>query len=56
MSSTIYSHTLGLIFGSGEKAEAAVDEEVVSVEYLKRKAEGIIAWAASLNKSIFSER
>jgi hypothetical protein len=53
----IYSRTIGMLWG-GSNTSVTVDEnaEIISVEYLKRKSESIINWAASINKEIFSEK
>ena len=42
----------------GKTTTTNIDEnaEIISLEYLKRKAESIINWAASINKEIFSEK
>jgi hypothetical protein len=54
LTSTIYS----TIFGESESDKIQVndEQELVSMEYLKKKAESIIQWAALVNKEIISER
>lgn len=45
----IYQNTLGWFWGSTPAAEATEETEddlIVSVEYLKRKAESLLHWAA----------
>lgn len=53
--SAIYSRTIGLWWGVKQQEVEDDDEELVSVEYLKRKAESILNWAVSVNKEIISE-
>lgn len=62
--SAIYNKTFGYFFGSGDanNTETAGEEstneneEIVSLEYLRKKADSIINWAASINKEIFCEK
>ena len=57
IASAIYSRTIGMLWGSAaNNASEETDSEIISVEYLKRKGESIISWAASINKEIFSEK
>ena len=57
IASAIYTRTIGKLWGDTQ-SEGTTDEnqEIVSVDYLKRKGESIINWAASINKEFFSEK
>jgi hypothetical protein len=57
IASAIYTRTIGKLWGATQ-TEVATDEnqEIISMDYLKRKGESIINWAASINKEIFSEK
>ena len=54
LSSAIYN----TIFGDSETLNTQVndEQELVSMDYLKKKAESIIQWAALVNKEIISEK
>jgi glutamyl/glutaminyl-tRNA synthetase len=57
IASAIYTRTIGKLWGSAQSEGATDDsQEIISVDYLKRKGESIINWAASINKEIFSEK
>ena len=58
IASAIYSRTIGKLWGTTTQTEGATNDnqEIISVDYLKRKGESIINWAASINKEIFSEK
>lgn len=48
-----------MFFGAASQPATPIDDqnlEVISIDYLKRKAEGIVNWAASINKYIFSDK
>lgn len=49
---------MGWFWGStpAEHDEEREDDLIVSVEYLKRKAESLLHWAAQINKEVFSEK
>jgi hypothetical protein len=57
IASAIYTRTIGKLWGSTQFEGATDDnQEIISVDYLKRKGESIINWATSINKEIFSEK
>lgn len=57
IASAIYTRTIGKFWGATQTESATDDnQEIISVDYLKRKGESIINWAASINKEIFSEK
>jgi hypothetical protein len=56
IANALYSRTIGMIWGGTSTESLDENAEIISVEYLKRKSESIIHWAASINKEIFSEK
>ena len=59
--SALYANTVGWFFSPTPVIDQGEDESddsqlIVSVDYLKKKADSLLHWANSINKDIFSEK
>ena len=59
--SALYANTVGWFFSPTPVIDQGEEESddsqlIISVDYLKKKADSLLHWANSINKDIFSEK